>query len=976
MLAREDGLVASLNKHQGTVTSLDYNPFQGNLLASAASESEIFIWDLNNTATPMTPGTKTQPFEDVQAVSWNRQVQHILASVLSSRCIIWDLRKNEPIIRLSDTQSRVRWRVMQWHPDNATQLWLASEEDHSPAVQLWDLRYATSPTKALTIHQRGILGLNWCSSDHDLMVSCGKDNRILCWNPNSSNPEGEILSEIASTVQWYSDVQWCPRNPALIASSSLDGNVTVYSVFGGSQQQVQTTNKIADSFPGMDNFSASAHVSGPQATHIVYNDLAKPPKFLGRPAGVSFGFGGKLVSFNAANPQQVQISQVVTEPGLVESSRKLEDVLNNGNYVEYCRTRADEMKDQQGRFLWYFLKANFEADARAEFLNLLGYQVTDIQAKLSKFVVAKKGDDGGLRNGVEEVTEQLSGTDLSASHDAMFEAIAAADRAKVNGEVRRAEKFVIPRGEDTDGLIAQALLTGNTEAAVELCMSAGRTTEAVIIAITGDSSLLSRTQLRYFEENTAKNPLLNLISALVTRDCTGIAEQSELTSWKEALVAILVHSSGQEEVAHQATILGERLEEERTIQSVQNAILCFICADNLDKLVESWELLKKLKQQQQSPGLKGDEIGDMQELIEIVMIMRQAMQGKRAGGGHQVELPQSVEQLLVNYGMLLANQGAFESALKYVSGSEENEKVAELSQRLYYSLGLVQQQQQQQTQQQQQQKPQPGLIQGGYSQPQRANYPSAPTAQQPSFMTPAAFSPALLPGMPQPFGQPAAQALPTSYFAPGPVDPMPLPLPPRPPSTGSATGPAGGGGLTSRSKYPRDPSVQSGSAYGSQNYFTPNFNATPVATQQPQPMGGGGFMPSVGAQGASIPGQFNPMPISNYGAPDPMGAMVQGGMNQSVPGPPMGRNPTPPPGWNDPPAFNANRPPKAQVRKGNRWGTAGGGYFSFDHRVWSGTALKDLSKFVALFDVCYTFRNEELLGKDHSVGVERRKGSQ
>lgn len=33
---------------------------QANLLASGASESEIYIWDLNNTEKPMTPGSKSQ----------------------------------------------------------------------------------------------------------------------------------------------------------------------------------------------------------------------------------------------------------------------------------------------------------------------------------------------------------------------------------------------------------------------------------------------------------------------------------------------------------------------------------------------------------------------------------------------------------------------------------------------------------------------------------------------------------------------------------------------------------------------------------------------------------------------------------------------------------------------------------------------------------------------------------------------------
>jgi len=34
--------------------------FQSNLLASGGSESEIYLWDLNNPVNPMTPGSKSQ----------------------------------------------------------------------------------------------------------------------------------------------------------------------------------------------------------------------------------------------------------------------------------------------------------------------------------------------------------------------------------------------------------------------------------------------------------------------------------------------------------------------------------------------------------------------------------------------------------------------------------------------------------------------------------------------------------------------------------------------------------------------------------------------------------------------------------------------------------------------------------------------------------------------------------------------------
>ncbi|CAF4412268.1 unnamed protein product, partial [Rotaria magnacalcarata] len=56
--------------------------------------------------------------------------------------------------------------------------------DQSAAIQLWDLRYGASPMKLLSGHTRGILDLQWSPNDSNLLMSSGKDNKIICWNPN------------------------------------------------------------------------------------------------------------------------------------------------------------------------------------------------------------------------------------------------------------------------------------------------------------------------------------------------------------------------------------------------------------------------------------------------------------------------------------------------------------------------------------------------------------------------------------------------------------------------------------------------------------------------------------------------------------------------------------------------------------------------------------------------------------------------
>lgn len=51
----------------------------------------------------------------------------------------------------------------------------------------------------LTLSFRGILSISWSQADSELLLSSAKDNRILCWNPNtgevSNNCRCFILSE-------------------------------------------------------------------------------------------------------------------------------------------------------------------------------------------------------------------------------------------------------------------------------------------------------------------------------------------------------------------------------------------------------------------------------------------------------------------------------------------------------------------------------------------------------------------------------------------------------------------------------------------------------------------------------------------------------------------------------------------------------------------------------------------------------------
>ncbi|XP_038060867.1 protein transport protein Sec31A-like isoform X2 [Patiria miniata] len=714
LLENAEASITQIEKHTGAVKALDFNPFQPNLLASGASESEIYIWDLNNLATPMTPGAKSVPTDEISCVAWNRQVQHILASTNpGGRCVVWDLRKNEPIIKVTDHSARIQCKAVAWHPEVATQMALASEDDHSPVVQIWDLRFATSPLKVLENHQRGVLSIAWCPQDPDLLLSCAKDNRILCWNPNSSVQGGEVVYELPTSSQWSFDVQWCPRNPAVIASSSFDGRVTFYSLMGGQkgdeQLQQRQADKIASSFPGTAGFNQQLQQQTQPTTEPIF--LKKPPKWLRRPVGATFGFGGKLVSFQSSKQQpsnQVCISQVVTETELVNRSNALEEALAKGNFLEFCSAKITQTKDEMESQIWKFLKVNFEKDPRPHFVSLLGFDSNEL---LRKVAVATSAPSAGLTNGMpgavnaEELAERMQNLDggLSGSEAtlgsgtgspavgsktpsdtlgdsdgaAAFDAIAAGGPVEVENQpdtdTRSASPFTISKKDDIDGLISQAVLTGNFEAAVEMCLHNDRLADAILLAIAGGPELLSKTQRRYFKK--VKCNISRLISSVVTKDLTDIVECCDLNNWKETLTALLTYASASQFTTLCDALAG-RLESEESSDLSAEACLCYICSGNVDKLVACWA---KMTHTANTPL-------QLQDLVEKVMILRKALQLK-TGNGTEITSPVLAEKL-TSYAQLLAAQGNLASATSYL-GDSAQPKIQELRDRLYRAQGVA-----------------------------------------------------------------------------------------------------------------------------------------------------------------------------------------------------------------------------------------------------------------------------------------------
>uniref|UniRef100_A0A2K6GM63 Ancestral coatomer element 1 Sec16/Sec31 domain-containing protein n=1 Tax=Propithecus coquereli TaxID=379532 RepID=A0A2K6GM63_PROCO len=330
-----------------------------------------------------------------------------------------------------------------------------------------------------------------------------------------------VLYELPTNTQWCFDIQWCPRNPAVLSAASFDGRISVYSIMGGStdglrQKQV---DKLSSSFGNLDPFGTGQPLPPlqiPQQTaqHSMVLPLKKPPKWIRRPVGASFSFGGKLVTFESvrvpsqqgAEQQQQQlvfISQVVTEKEFLSRSDQLQQVVRSQGYVAYCQKKIDASQIEFEKNVWSFLKVNFEDDSRGKYLELLGYRKEDL--------------------GKKRIKEEKQESEFLPSAGGTF-------NISISGDI--------------DGLITQALLTGNFESAVDLCLHDNRMADAIILAIAGGQELLAQTQKKYFAKSQSK--ITRLITAVVMKNWKEIVESCDLKNWREALAAVLTYAKPDE----------------------------------------------------------------------------------------------------------------------------------------------------------------------------------------------------------------------------------------------------------------------------------------------------------------------------------------------------------------------------------------------------------------------------------------------
>lgn len=582
---RTKALISRGEAHTGAIKCIDFSPVQTNLLASAGTKGEFFVWDTSKTPATSTSYKSTR-LDDIISIAWNNKVGHIIALGGKGGALsVWDLRKKSELIHIP---TRFPVTSVAWHPSESTILMTASGDDLNPVVQTWDLRNANAPRVTLVGHEKAVLSLAWCLKDPELLLTSGADNRTLIWNPTKA----EIVAELPASSQWVHKVAWCKQQPSIIAHASLDGKICMSSIQDTSAPVASAP--VLDEGPAGDDFFDQIPKNY-QAQTASFT-LKQTPRWLKRPNSAKFGFLGKMASFGPKSTKVEISTHHISGPG-IPNATKLKSVLASQSIAELCETaRAECQKDEKAD--WDIIETLASEEPRDALLKHLGFTKEVIE----KEVVAELGNvtEEHASSGTQEMShiqEKKEENDENnvfgddADDDEFLGSLGSSVAANsvANGKDFRSDTkkpafdIFSTDSANADNLITKAILTGQFETAIDVCLKEDRMSDAFMLALCGGAESQKRVQKAYFSKTSV--PYGRLLSSIINGDLWDVVNRASLSSWKEIL-AILCNYAKPADFSDLCEALGSRLESETS--DTAHATLCYLAGSRLDRLLPIW----------------------------------------------------------------------------------------------------------------------------------------------------------------------------------------------------------------------------------------------------------------------------------------------------------------------------------------------------------------------------------------------------
>ncbi|KAF2470595.1 uncharacterized protein BDR25DRAFT_261640 [Lindgomyces ingoldianus] len=567
-----DAVIEQINKHTGPIQAIQFNPIRPHILASAGAKGELYVHDLDDQSKSFRLGKAGANPDEYTTLDWNKKVAHILATgSVGGFVTVWDVRGKKENLTLNNFGRR-SVSAVSWDPDVPTRLVTSIPSDQNPLVLVWDLRNSNAPEKTLQAHDQGVLSLSWCVQDSDLLLSCGKDNRTIAWNPHT----GECLGEFPVVTNWTFQTRFNPMNPNILATASFDGKIAVQTLqnTGSGGDQAKSTSQALDG----EDFFSKTHVE-PQGASF---SLQKPPKWLKRRAGVSFGFGGKLVRFGVVDSKsKITISTFAVDSEIGSASEAFDKELQTGDLIAICESKISKATTEEEKADWTVIETLISENPRRKLVEYLGFSGIKTQAP----VVAPK-EEPVEANGTASTDEGASFFDQPDTGDNFLSDLASSKGAKTNNP------FQMYTGSESeaDKRITQALMLGSFDAALDICLKEDRLSDAFMIAICGGEKCIEKAQAAYFKKRSDGPNYLRLLASVVGKNLWDVVYNADLNDWKEVMATICTFADAVE-FPDLCEALGDRLEEAISGEASsfrKDASFCYLAGSKLEKVVVNW----------------------------------------------------------------------------------------------------------------------------------------------------------------------------------------------------------------------------------------------------------------------------------------------------------------------------------------------------------------------------------------------------
>ena len=559
---------------QSPVHTISININQTAAFLSVTADNVVQAWDVQNLAegknipVNFSSGLSSG---DITAATWHKKSSCFSIFALcdsTGLSTIWDMRAGRPTHSFADSQFKFPLSDIVFSPTNMAHLATASSDQRNSVVLVWDIRNTASPMKRLHGHSGGVTKIEWPSADDRILISAGKDGKVIAWDVESSNQ----LSSVFEPSSVITQIKWSPFIPGAVLSSTQ-----------ASEQLYSFTDPSAGSKIPL-----------------------KQPHFHYIPGGVDVAFDGRIFQYTDKTIKSFLHQEQISE---INDFKEFVDALENKDMKSFVQRKTEESKDQEVEHnIWEIIGESMHPETfKEKMCQKLGVAKSNFVQQVKKASAApEKAAEAPRSSSMELFGPPAGESDLFGSAEnslfgapppdaQLFPQNASAEEDVFSDKYQPFRVLPEKEGDEAGYVITKALISGDIQAAVDCAFEAGRYADAIVIASCGSQEFLDQTRQRYLKLQSS-SPLIRLVSDVLGNNLDQFVRYAKTEDWKEIFAVLCNFAEDNfEELSAQ---LGNRIIAERN--DYRSALVCFVAARNFEMVQQC--LFQIYEQQNLSEG--------------------------------------------------------------------------------------------------------------------------------------------------------------------------------------------------------------------------------------------------------------------------------------------------------------------------------------------------------------------------------------